>query len=65
MGVIGSMMEGIGHIVFTEQGTEELYDHQTDPMEWNNLAHEDEYATVKARLKALIPTQREPVAPQG
>ena len=53
------------YIVFTEQGTEELYDHQTDPMEWNNLVHEDEYAAVKARLKALIPTQREPVAPQG
>ena len=53
------------YIVFTEQGTEELYDHQTDPMEWNNLVQEDEYAAVKARLKALIPTQREPVAPQG
>ena len=53
------------YIVFTEQGTEELYDHQTDPMEWNNLAQEEEYAAVKARLKALIPTEREPVAPQG
>ena len=53
------------YIVFTEQGTEELYDHQTDPMEWNNLAQEDEYAAVKARLKALVPTQREPIAPQG
>ena len=51
--------------MFTEQGTEELYDHQTDPMEWNNLAQEEEYAAVKARLKALIPTEREPVAPQG
>ena len=53
------------YIVFTEQGTEELYDHKTDPMEWNNLVQEDAYAAVKARLKALIPTQREPVSPQG
>jgi arylsulfatase A-like enzyme len=53
------------YIVFTEQGTEELYDHKTDPMEWNNLAQEDAYTAVKARLKALIPSQREPVAPQG
>ena len=53
------------YIVFLEQGIEELYDHKTDPMEWKNLADNDAYASVKARLKALIPTEREPASPQG
>ena len=51
------------YIVFIEQGIEELYDHQIDPMEWNNLSENEEYAVVKSRLKALIPSKREPVAP--
>jgi hypothetical protein len=29
-------------------GTEELYDHREDPDEWNNLAGDAQYASVKA-----------------
>jgi len=36
-------------------GTEELYDHKVDPNEWNNLAGNPEYDSVKKRLDALIP----------
>ena len=53
------------YIVFTSKGTEELYDHQADPMEWHNLVSNPEYAEVKARLKSYVPTEREPESPQN
>lgn len=36
-------------------GGEELYDHQTDPHEWNNLAAHSEYARVKEELAGWLP----------
>jgi len=36
-------------------GSEELYDHQTDPLEWVNLAGRPEYASIKARLAKWLP----------
>ena len=36
-------------------GTEELYDHRNDPMEWTNLARKPELGSVKARLAAWLP----------
>lgn len=39
-------------------GSEELYDHRTDPNEWNNLAEKPEYDDVKSRLAGMLP--REP-----
>ncbi|QDU87517.1 Choline-sulfatase [Pirellulimonas nuda] len=38
-------------------GGEELYDHQTDPNEWKNLASDPAYARVKARLAQSLPKQ--------
>lgn len=35
-------------------GEEELYDHQTDPNEWRNLAANARYRSVKARLKSQL-----------
>lgn len=35
-------------------GGEELYDHSTDPLEWNNLAAEASYASVKSQLARWI-----------
>ncbi|MBF0198199.1 MAG: sulfatase [Planctomycetes bacterium] len=48
------------YIVFEGKGTEELYDHKKDPMEWKNLVAHPEYAQIYKRLKALVPTEREP-----
>ena len=53
------------YIVFSSKGTEELYDHQADPMEWHNLVSNPEYAEVKARLKSYVPSEREPESPQN
>ncbi len=36
-------------------GSEELYDHKSDPMEWHNIAAENGMVSVKKRLQNLIP----------
>ncbi len=38
-------------------GSEELYDHQTDPNEWTNLAAKPECAVEKTRLAAFFPQE--------
>jgi arylsulfatase A-like enzyme len=38
-----------------EDGTEELYDHFTDPMEWNNLINDPKYNKVIKKLRAYLP----------
>ena len=38
-----------------EDGTEELYDHYTDPMEWKNLINDPEYKNVIRELRAYLP----------
>jgi arylsulfatase A-like enzyme len=44
-------------------GSEELYDHQTDPYEWNNLAASPSHATVKKELAGWIARQWAESAP--
>ncbi|WP_035614513.1 sulfatase [Haloferula sp. BvORR071] len=51
------------HSIRTEQwrytryadGSEELYDHLSDPYEWKNLAKDESQASVKRELAALLP----------
>ncbi|MCG6188618.1 sulfatase [Maribellus maritimus] len=38
-------------------GTEELYDHEKDPMEWTNLANDLRYNNIKSFFKQYLPTQ--------
>ena len=43
-------------------GSEELYDHETDPHEWHNLAGDPSLAKVKSRLVKRLPAvNAEPV----
>jgi arylsulfatase A-like enzyme len=42
-----------------EDGGEELYDHTTDPNEWNNLATAPEYQETKVELRELLPQKNE------
>ena len=37
-----------------EDGSEELYDHQSDPHEWKNLSSHPEYEAVKKKLHAQV-----------
>ena len=41
-------------------GSEELYDRDTDPNEWHNLADDPEYAEVKADLASWLPSEEAP-----
>ena len=44
-------------------GTEELYDHNNDPLEWNNLAKDPEYTRIKNRLAKWLPEKNVPDVP--
>jgi arylsulfatase A-like enzyme len=46
-------------------GEEELYDHNTDPNEWKNVAALPENAAVKARLAKWLPTVNVPSKGRG
>lgn len=46
-------------------GTEELYDHDADPMEWTNLASRSEHTATKQRLAQFLPKADAPDSPTG
>ncbi|MGD9858130.1 MAG: sulfatase-like hydrolase/transferase, partial [Planctomycetaceae bacterium] len=46
-------------------GSEELYDHRTDEMEWRNLANDPQFAQTKAALAAWLPAKNAPEAPKA
>jgi arylsulfatase A-like enzyme len=46
-------------------GTEELYDHSNDELEWTNLAGRREFAPVKAELARSLPQANAPDAPSS
>lgn len=46
-------------------GSEELYDHQSDPMEWKNLASNPQYARTKSDHAAWLPRKNALDAPRG
>lgn len=43
-------------------GSEELYDHQSDPREWTNLAGEERFSEILAQHRRWLPTVDEPPA---
>lgn len=44
-------------------GSEELYDHRVDPMEWTNLAEDESFAGAKRELSKWLPETDVPEAP--
>jgi hypothetical protein len=46
-------------------GTEELYDHDKDEMEWTNLAGKPQYAKVKQELAQWLPKADAQDSPKG
>lgn len=47
-----------------KDGTEELYDHEKDELEWSNLASKPEYSSVKKELAQWLPKINAPDAPK-
>lgn len=45
-------------------GSEELYDHQNDELEWTNLAGKPEYETIKKELARWLPQSDAPDSPR-
>ena len=45
-----------------EDGSEELYDHETDPNEWDNLAGDDSTASIRNQLRQHIPFPQVPLS---
>jgi len=45
-------------------GTEELYDHDKDELEWHNVAADPEFADVKKRLARWLPLKNVPEIPK-
>ncbi len=43
-----------------ENGSEELYDHQEDPNEWDNLADQPEFRALKQSLEGFFPKENVP-----
>lgn len=50
-----SICDGRYRYIVYNDGSEELYDHQKDPLEWTNLAADSKYAEIKKRLRSFIP----------
>ncbi len=46
-------------------GSEELYDHDKDELEWSNLAGDPKYAEVKKDLAKWLPETNAPDVPTG
>ncbi|MHC4632877.1 MAG: sulfatase/phosphatase domain-containing protein [Planctomycetota bacterium] len=46
-------------------GTEELYDHDKDELEWNNLAEDPRYARIKKKLVKWLPETDVPDVPRA
>jgi len=48
-----------------EDGSEELYDHKSDPNEWHNIADDPATAAIRARLRQHIPVSQAPLSAES
>jgi len=58
-----AVRQGSWRLIHYADGSEELYDHRTDPHEWNNLAEDEAFAEVRKDLRRHLPEMNAPSAP--
>ena len=58
-----AVCDGRWRFIRYSDGTEELYDRETDPHEWRNLAGGGEYGNIISRLKRWLPENEATPAP--
>ncbi len=58
-----SIIKGQWHYINYDGKEEELYNLETDPEEWQNLAEDASYHDIKQQLKAIIPQERHEFVP--
>ncbi len=46
-------------------GSEELYNHENDPNEWDNLAEQEQFVQIKDEMKKYLPSNEAPLVLQG
>ena len=59
-GNVAIISEGYRYIHYND-GSEELYDRQADPHEWNNLAGQQQFESVMEEHRAALPSSYNPV----
>lgn len=60
-----AIRDGRFRYIVYEDGSEELYDHDTDPWEHHNLAENPEFAPILQRLRAELPGDDAPLAAES
>ena len=55
-----AITDGRYHYIRYADGSDELYDHQSDPREYHNLAKQTELKPIVTRLSAFLPKRWEP-----
>ena len=60
-----ALTDGRYRYISYKKGVQELYDHNSDPLEHNNLANNPEYAQIIAKFKKYLPTHNEPESPRN
>lgn len=60
-----ALTDGRYRYISYKKGVQELYDHNSDPMEYNNLANNPEYAEIITKFKKQLPKNNEPESPRN
>jgi arylsulfatase A-like enzyme len=59
-----AIRHGKWRLIQYADGSQELYDHENDPLEWSNLAGKSDFSAKKSKLTYMLPRGNAPTLPQ-